>query len=214
MSPFSLNRYAVNVRRTGLLFGLLGLIGVTAWFCVTRTTASSDYHKAALQPPDSATIARNYGELPLSFERNDGQFDAEAKFISRGAGYELFLTRTGAVLSLRQAESRGTDGAATSRPPASVLNLQMLNASPNVTIEGQDELEGKANYFVRNDPAIWRTNVPTFRRVQYTGIFPGIDVVYYGNRTQLEYDFILAPHANPSAIKFAIDGADRITIGD
>jgi len=90
----------------------------------------------------------------------------------------------------------------------------MIGASTRANIQGDEELIGKVNYFVGNDPSRWLANIPTYAKVRYTGIFPGIDLVYYGNRTQLEYDFVLAPRANLASIKFAIDGAERIKIGD
>ena len=81
-----------------------------------------------------------------------------------------------------------------------VLRMKLRNANPAAKVTGADELAGTSNYFIGNDPAKWRTNVPTYAKVKYEGIYPGIDLVYYGNQRQLEYDFIVAPGADPRRI--------------
>jgi hypothetical protein len=80
----------------------------------------------------------------------------------------------------------------------------------NSELTGVDELAGTTNYFIGNDPAKWRTNVPTYAKVKYEGIYSGIDLVYYGNQRQLEYDFIVTPGADPRRIQFDVRGAKRI----
>ncbi|HEV2177809.1 MAG TPA: hypothetical protein VGW33_11520 [Terriglobia bacterium] len=80
------------------------------------------------------------------------------------------------------------------RTPA-VLHMQLVGANPQAKVEGTDELPGKSNYFIGNDPKKWRTNVPTYAKVRYQGVYPGVDLVYYGNQGQLEYDFVVAPGA-------------------
>jgi hypothetical protein len=91
-----------------------------------------------------------------------------------------------------------------------VLRMKLRNANLAAKVTGQDELAGTSNYFIGNDPAKWRTNVPTYAKVKYEGIYPGIDLVYYGNQRQLEYDFIVAPGADPRRIAFDVRGAKRI----
>ena len=91
-----------------------------------------------------------------------------------------------------------------------VLRMKLRNANTAATVTGLDELAGKSNYFIGNDPAQWRTNVPTYAKVKYEGIYPGMDLVYYGNQRQLEYDFIVAPGADPRRIAFDVLGAKRI----
>jgi hypothetical protein len=150
-------------------------------------------------------LHEDYGKLPLSFEANQGQLDSQVKFLSRGRGYSLFLTPTGAVLSLRKVEgNRGIDTA--------VLRMHLVESNPEPKIAGREELPGKANYFVGNDPAKWRTNVPTYARVHYHEIYPGIDLVYYGTQRQLEYDFVVSPGADPKAIRLAFEGVDGVAI--
>jgi hypothetical protein len=75
-----------------------------------------------------------------------------------------------------------------------------------------EELPGKANYFIGKDPTHWRTNVPTYAKVHYRDVYPGIDLLYYGNQRQLEYDFVLAPGADPKTIVLGLKGAERLEI--
>ena len=169
---------------------------------------------------DKAKISRNYGRLPLSFERNEGQVDRSVKFVSRGPGYDLFLTGTEAVLSLLKPVPTETEPLKRGNTPGAevregtVLRLKMLGANPDARVEGQNELPGKVNYFIGNDPENWRRNVPTYRKVNYKDVYPGIDVVYYGNQQELEYDFVVAPGADPKVIKFRVDGAERISLDE
>jgi hypothetical protein len=172
-------------------------------------------------PKAQARILDSYGKLPLSFEANHGQTDARVKFLSRTGGYTLFLTGDEAVLTL-SAKKTSTNkpkimGAALpvqSRIAApkvgGVLRMKPHNANPTAKVMGTDELAGTSNYFIGNDPAKWRSNVPTYAKVKYEGIYSGIDLVYYGNQRQLEYDFIVAPGADPHRIQFDVCGAKRI----
>ena len=139
-----------------------------------------------------------YGQLPLAFEANHGQSDARVRFLARGPGYTLFLTPAEAVLSLRA--------------PAAVVRLRLEGANPQPSVTGLDRLAGASNYFIGNDPANWQLGVPNYGSVQYAGVYPGIDVVYYGNQRQLEYDFVVAPEADPRRITLAFDGVDRLSI--
>jgi hypothetical protein len=87
-----------------------------------------------------------------------------------------------------------------------------MGTNPSPQVAGTDELAGKSNYFLGNDPARWRTNVPTYARVKYQGVYPGIDLVYHGTQRQLEYDFMVAPGANPQAIRLSFRGAQSVEI--
>ena len=151
----------------------------------------------AAQPRSHSQWAHLYGGLPLSFEENRGQTDPRVDFLSHGRGYALFLTGREAVLTLRNALP--------AEPALSALRLQLLNSPRQAAATGLDPLPGRANYFLGNNPAKWHTNVPTYAKVKYTGVYPGIDLVYYGAQGgQLEYDFIVAPGANPAAIALGI----------
>jgi hypothetical protein len=154
-------------------------------------------------------VQKAYGKLPISFEPNVGQTDPEVDYISRGGEYTLFLTPTEAVLSLSRPSSAQAGAAATRRADSSVLRMQLVGGNPGARAVGTNALPGKANYLVGSDPAKWRTNVPTYGRVEYQRVYPGVDMVYYGNQQELEYDFVLAPGADPGAIALGFQGADR-----
>jgi hypothetical protein len=98
-------------------------------------------------------------------------------------------------------------GLAASGASSTVLRMRLVGASASAVVTGANELPGKSNYFMGNDPKKWRTNVPTYAQVKYAGVYPGVDLVYYGNQGgQLEYDFLVAPGADPAAIRLALSG--------
>jgi len=163
-----------------------------------------------------------YEQLPLAFEINEGQSDPQVKFQCRGAGYGLFLTGSDTVLALNRAEPRkehsaakgikGVKGVAATQKTSDVLRFKLLGAKADPQIEGTEPLPGKSNYFIGNDPKKWRTNVPQYARVKSAQVYPGIDLVYYGRQRQLEYDFQVAPGADPGAIRFTVEGARKLSL--
>ncbi len=190
---------------------------------------------AATRPsPDQQIRARAseaYGRLPLSFEMNDGQTESRVKFLSRGSGYNLFLTPTEAVMELQIAERgarnehRGLSGsildprssildppAASRKPEPTVLRMRLMGANPDPQVAGIDRLPGGSNYFIGNDPKKWRTNVAQYARVQYKDVYPGVDLVYHGNQRRLEYDFVVAPGADPTVIKLDFQGVREMRL--
>lgn len=186
---------------------------------VQTSSSSSNSPRSEPDPATQARLVETYGKLPLSFEANQGQVDEQVKFLFRGKGYTLFLTSTEAVLLL---EARGL-GLETSKsiPQVSslksqvsnhVLRMKLIGANPEPKIVGLNELPGKSNYLMGRDPQKWHTQVSTYTRIQYRDIYPGVDLIYYGNQQQLEYDFVVAPGADPKAITLAFEGADNIEI--
>lgn len=145
-----------------------------------------------------------WGTLPLSFEPNRGQTHPDVQFLSRGNGYALFLTSTEAVLVLR------TPGA----PDAgAVVRMQLVGARPRAKARGVQELPGRTSYFVGRDSGEWRTDVPNYARVEYRDVYPGVDLVYYGTQHRLlEYDFVVAPGADPAIIALQFHGLDSAAI--
>jgi hypothetical protein len=169
-----------------------------------------------------ARIVENYGKLPLSFEANQGQADKRVKFLSRGNAYGLYLTGNEAVLTLRKTVygavrpglQRKLRPRQKSAPP-DVVRMQLAGASGKMEPRGEEQLPGTANYFIGSDSAKWRTSIPTYAKVHYTGIYRGIDLVYYGNPSdggQLEFDFAVAPHADPRRIQLRFDGPSRLRL--
>jgi hypothetical protein len=171
-------------------------------------------------PKAQAKLLASYGTLPLSFEANQGQLDERVKFVTRAGSYTLFLTRDEAVLAFSGKKSNPNNarigaaaftlshGMATPNVRG-VLEMKLRNANLAAKVTGADELAGKSNYFIGNDPRKWRT-VTNYAKVKYERIYPGIDLVYYGNQQQLEYDFIVAPRADSHRIAFDIAGAKQI----
>ncbi len=138
-----------------------------------------------------------YGNLPLTFEANAGQTDPQVKFLARGKGYGLFLTKDQAVFAFRQSQTK-----------QSALRLHLVGASGNTQPQSQKPLPGTVNYFRGKTASV--THVPTFAAIAYPGVYPGTDLVYYGSQKQLEYDFRLAPKADPARIRLAFDGASKV----
>jgi hypothetical protein len=180
---------------------------------------------AGVSAASKQQIVTSYGKLPLSFEANRGQTDSRVKFISRSQGNSLFLTDTEMVLALsrhfsplaRRAEwasglkrSETTEERSATDPV--VLRMKPLGANQEPRVEGLEELPGKSNYFIGNDPAKWRTKVTNYAKVKFQAIYPGVDLVYYGNQGQLEDDFIVAPGADPKAILLGFQGTEKLRI--
>jgi hypothetical protein len=150
--------------------------------------------------PSGASLAA-YGQLPLSFEANHGQTAAPVDYLSRGQGYTLFLMPSQAVLALSQGSAED------------VLRMRLVGANPAAQALGLDQQAGVSNYLLGNDPGKWITNVPHFGRVAYQGVYPGINLFYYGNsQTQLEYDFDVAPGARAGAIQLAFQGVQSMSV--
>ncbi len=160
------------------------------------------------RPAQKAPAIAGLGKLPLMFEPNVGQTDPRVRFIARGSNYGLFLTDQDVVLSLRHSTREGE----ARKSGTSVLRMKLAGARANAQVGGTDALPGKSNYLIGNDPAKWRRNVPQFSRVHYSEIYPGVDLVYYGNQGQLEYDFRVAPGADPRKIQLSFEGANELRL--
>jgi hypothetical protein len=185
-----------------------------AWGILAAAAATSAAAQlAAVQAPVHVRRAE-YGRLPLTFEMNQGQIASQVKFLSRGSGYTAFLTTGGMVLSLRAGAVVAAPGPVNPHPGGSAtVQFTLLGATRNSTVAGEDSQPGRVNYFFGNDPAKWHTNVPTYGRVRYKNVYPGIDLLYYGNHRQLEYDFEVQPGSDPGRIQFEIRGARQIKLG-
>ena len=166
----------------------------------------------------SAKVVHEYAKLPMGFEPNVGQADAQAKFLARGEGYTVFLMPGEAVLGLRNGTgtkprdlARGSV-ASPERQSGDTLRIKLIGANSEPVLAGIDELPGKSNYLKGNQPANWHVGIPNYRRVAEQGIYSGIDLVYYGTQRQLEYDFVVSPGADPRVIRLAIAGSKKLRI--
>ncbi len=189
---------------TAFCLGSLGLVTLGQ----TRQTTVPSPPKAA--PSTQAVI--HYGQLPLSFEPNRGQTSANVQWLSRGPEYTLFLAGDDAVLEMNKIvpADRGAHNPAELRASmsSSVLRMSLLGGRAAERTTAEEPQSGKANYFAGNDPAKWQQDVPMFGKVRMQGVYAGVDLVYYGHRGELEYDFVVAPGADASAIKLHFDGAE------
>ena len=186
-------------------------------------TSRTAQHQSTSQT-QRITIEKNYGKLPISFEANRGPANGRMKFLARGSGYELYLTGQEAILALHTPQS-GSQGEQ-ARPgvgqlgkayqprlvKTDLVRMQLRGANPGAQPGGVDLLTGTANYFIGNDRSKWRTGVPTYSKVRFSAVYPGIDLIYYGNQSQLEYDFVVAPDASPKAIRLHFAGARKVTL--
>ncbi len=178
-------------------------------------------------------IAHAHGSVPLMFEANQGQIDSQVKFLSHGDGYSIFLTAGGMVLALPTSDATPPKKASVLEPnrvwaghsalrqqenigrrnrKSNILTIDLVGAASNPAIVGEEPLVTKVNYFIGRDPSKWRRNVPTYGTIRYRNVYPGIDLVYYGNNHRVEYDFELAPGADPAKVQFSVKGADALNV--
>src|SRR3989449_3326670 len=210
----------MNPTRRIMLAGMKGMILLLALAVASCAPAPATRTSTTIPQATKQQVLVAYGKLPLIFEANQGQTDPQVKFLSRGSGYTLFLTPTEAVLALREGASArnvvdGSPAAKRERGQplqGTVLRMKLLGANPTPGVTGVEELRGRSNYFIGNDPAKWRANVPTYAKVEYRDVYPGVNLVYYGNQRQLEFDFIVAPGADPQRIRLGVEGADRLDL--
>ena len=152
---------------------------------------------AAAPDPALAQAHTALQRLPLRFEANQGQWSRGVRYAARAGGYTLLLDNRGPSLAV---------------PGASPVPLKLAGSSAAAQIEALDPLPTRTDYRIGNRPQNWHTGVANYARVRYRSVYPGIDVVYYGNASQLEYDFLLAPGADPRHIRFDLSAAGHIAI--
>jgi Beta-propeller repeat len=204
-------------RLAGVMLGLAGLISFFALQVPpSPLTALTHGRQAYPDLSSAATAASNpgsqsranelCGKLPLSFEANCGQSYPQVKFISRGAGYTLFLGATEVLLGLQ------SEHATCPNPETAILRMKLVGGNSNPQSMGLGELPGKCNYFIGNNPKLWSTDVPTYLRVKYKDVYPGVNMIYRGHQRQLEFDFIVAPGVDPKVIRLAFKEAQNFYI--
>jgi YD repeat-containing protein len=224
-----------GVCRTALLALTVLLVGSGVLIARSKSTSRppSMAQPKSLNHASRETALVQYGLIPLSFEPNEGQADPSVRFMAHGAGYALFLTANGASLSLQEPdlpdpmldkmdartrkrfEARRFYGLSPrfhrKRKPQRIrISLEGSYSSPK--IRALDQLPGKANYFIGRDPGGWRTGIPTFEKVEYSNVYPGIDLIYYGKQGQLEFDYAVAPGADPNLIRLHFDSPGPLSI--
>ncbi len=210
-------------RATGLM--ILGIFmefaGALPQGELRAQTAPKAGDASGMSAQEKQKIAASAIKMPLFFEANEGQTDPSVRFLTRSGGYTMFLTPTETVLV------EGKNGIASGRKfgkgltafradeknsKQSVLRMELLGANAAPEFQGLQELPGKVNYLIGKDEAAWHTNVALFSEVQVAKVYPGVDLLFHGDQRQLEYDFVVAPGADPGRIGFKIRGAKKIEI--
>ena len=167
--------------------------------------------------PGSPSASR-FGNLPLYFEANRGQTDEQVGFFARGRDHTVYLRGDGATIALSEnspaAPRPVSRRSATNSTSVRFVHMTLAGANPRPASSGLEQLSGRVNYLLGNNPSQWQRGVPTFAKVQYSAVYKGVDLVYYGNDQELEYDFVLAPKIDPSVIAMQFDGADQLRIDD
>jgi Beta-propeller repeat len=187
-------------RARGLVLLALLILGAVLLF---RYDVSAP-HSSILRPSSSAQLQASLARLPMSFEPNQGQTDRRVKFLARGNGYGMYLMPSEAVLTLPQGSQAGLKQTA--------VEMQLAGANQQSEVVGTERLAGHSNYFIGNDSSRWLRNIPQFGRVQYRGVYPGIDLSFYGNQNRLEYDFEVSPGSDAQQIELNFKGATNVSV--
>jgi len=167
----------------------------------------------------AASALEPVAALPLFFEPRQTSVGLSAHFLARGLNYQFWITPTEVQFALQKGKNLTAELPTQRHHPGSttasrthVARMLLLGANPQARLQGAAELDGKINYLIGNDPTQWRQNVSTFAKVRVSEVYPGIDLVYYGNQQQLEYDFIVSPGADPSRIGIHFEGVENVAI--
>lgn len=169
-----------------LAFAITGLAGISTYLWKTRKP--------------SAIAVRFRGQIPIVFEANEGQSAPGVAMLAHVKGNALYLQRDGVVMALRQAGE------------TTLTKLEFAGANAAAEIHGEAATASRSNYFVGKDRRAWKPNVANYARARYTGIYPGTDVVFHGEGGTLEYDFWLAPGADPGAIRIRLVGTQKFEL--
>ena len=210
------------------------LLGALVLFSAPPARAGGQSGASEAAAPTAPAISPQvaYGQLPLSFEANRGQADTGVDFLARGSGYALLLSGGEATFVLHRSappeadaghplatvsgaptdEATVSDAGPATRVTGIALRQQFVGAAPRPAGVGLDALPGTVNYLRGPDPARWQTGVPTYAKVAYRDVYPGIDLVYYGQGQQLEYDLIVAPGADPGRVALRFPDAERLEL--
>ena len=154
--------------------------------------------RAEPQPAPPA-VQPGRGPLPLRFEANVGQTDPAVHYVAHGDGYAITVAPEGVALATRPGPG-----------PADVLVVRATGGRADARVTAERRLSGTVNYLTGSDPSTWRRGVPTYAAVRCAGLYEGIDAVYYGVEGQLEYDFVVAPGADPRQIRLRFEGPSRV----
>jgi hypothetical protein len=205
----NLNLSYVRLMRNSIC-AAIAAVSMSGIVCAHAISAPVSNAPEADSGRSGSRLAANFGKIPLSFEANQGQTDPRVQFLSHGSGYSLFLTPEEVILRLERQRNAASSSIRGDRPeaaPVDTLRMELVGANPGAALSGSDPMPGVVSYFIGNDAKKWRTGIRTYGKVNYAQIYPGVDLVFYGNQRQLEYDFVVAPGADSSRIAWKIGGA-------
>ncbi len=184
----------------------------------TTVIVGAAFFRAPLQASAASSTSFN---RPLVFEPNHGQFAPEVQWMGRGPAYQIFIANDGATFALWEnvkPEQRTASARRSQMPEAPMAHLSTmrmtLNGSRRWEATGLESTGGFSNYLVGGDSKRWRTGIPQYGRVKVSAVYPGIDVVFHGANNDLEYDFVVAPGADPAQIRLSFSGADGLQIDE
>ena len=204
-----------------LKFAGVSVLVSSLWFLATSRSPEKRVHQAgAGQSPITASegsrlprqktdhrLIEAYGKLPLSFEENVGQTAQEVRYVptalvrtflnTSGSGARLARSCSHDLSPLHRFKTMRALREASRARTMTAVRMRIEGANPAAQISGMDQLLKRTNYFIGSDPEKWHTDVPSYARVKYAGIYPGVDLVFYGNQRRLEYDFVVAPGTDP-----------------
>ncbi len=179
-----------------------GRVAAVGLFAGLAIAFPIDSAKVLAHPRQSENLSRH----AFAFEANRGQFPPPVGFVSRGSGHSVAVSPDG-LRFIRAGLNLGSKGEA---PVA----LRFENASQTARLQGERPLPFTTNYLLGSDPKAWRSDIPSYAKVRYAGLYPGIDAVFYGNPGQLEFDFEVEPGADPRSIRLGWDGTEGIQVAE
>jgi len=191
-----------------------GAEGIGGSIAMTRQAAR--IHNTARTATSTRKVLENYSRLPRSFEANFGQCDPKVRFLSRSISDTLFLTPNEVVLTFSDAGAPASLGKTRRLPTATgaiartgLLRMEFVGANALPELNGTEELPGKKHYLRGDSIAESITNIPTYAKVIYHDIFPGVDLIFYGYNGRFEFDAIVAPGSDSRKVKLRFEGASR-----
>ncbi|WP_293395863.1 Calx-beta domain-containing protein, partial [Nevskia sp.] len=210
------------------LAGAVGAALATAGYIKHREPVQTPAQAAASSAPSTAASVANYGRIPISFEPNRGQSAGNMAFVARGPGFSLGLNTEGATVRLNRPAAKDAGSqetavnladkhAANADPTVdttATLKLRLVGANEKPALVAENKLPGVSHYLGQTGASGPLTNIPHYAAVRYQQVYPGVDWLLYGNPMKLEYDFIVAPQADPSRIRMRIDGADSLALDE
>ncbi len=179
---------------------LLLLVGIAAFLLATPGIHFKDATRALAAPP---SLGQTIKPAALFFEQNNGQVEASVRFIAHGPQYDLLLRSSEIAFKPK-----------TNFPGGEEVSLSFRGHDDKLIVQGKDHLPAVVNYYVGTDPNLWLSGIPTFAQVRYQNVFPGVDALFHGGNGGVEFDFQVAPGADPRQIRLKLSGSYALSGGD